>query len=310
MDNKFLSYIINNLKMKKKITYISIVAFSIIIIIFALRLGYNVYNISKLRNYSDYSSKLATSSKIKFYYNLNDSNLTRIRIKYKIDSIAKGENDIDTLINILKWVHNLARHTMNPSMPDDMSSDNLIKLIQKGKLINCWMYAAIFNESCLSMGFHSRVVGLKPYKFNPIECHIVNSVFVPSLKKWIFFDPNFNAYCMDENNNLLGLREIREKLINNEVIKFNKELQYNGDVTLLNIDQYIFHVKSYKDYLTKNMFRFECKMISKYNSETKWWEADKFILIPTKYINMISNDTLNNKKNIYTDNVDLFWQDP
>ena len=117
---------------------------------------------------------------------------------------------------------------------------------------------------------------------------------------------------MDENENLLGLREIRERLINKEVIRFNKDLRYKGTVLPLTFDQMIFGAKTYKDYLTKNMFRFECKMTSKYNSETKWWETGykKIVLIPTKYKNEIPPDALKDERNIFIDNADLFWQKP
>jgi hypothetical protein len=201
---------------------------------------------------------------------------------------------------------------MNPSIPKDMSSGNLIKLAGKGKQFNCWMYATVFNELCLSYGFYSRIIAIKPFKVKPIECHIVNTVFIPSLNKWIFFDPTYNAYGMDENKNLLGLVEIREKIINNDAIVFNKDLKYVGSVLFLNFDQFILgSKKSYKDYLTKNIFRFECKMISKYNSETLWWKNYKkmYVFIPTRY-KKPSEEALDEKKNVYTDDIGIFWQNP
>jgi len=73
----------------------------------------------------------------------------------------------------------------------------------------------------------------KPLEFN--DCHVINSVFSHQLNKWIWVDPEFDAYVMNEKGELLGLQEVRDRLINDKPLILNPEANWNRR-TSQNID--------------------------------------------------------------------------
>ncbi len=66
--------------------------------------------------------------------------------------------------------------------------------------LNCRGLATVLNECYLAMGFSSRLVFRLPKDSLGVDpdCHVINMVFVPSLKKWIWTDPTNDAYVMNE----------------------------------------------------------------------------------------------------------------
>ena len=70
----------------------------------------------------------------------------------------------------------------------------------------------VLNEMYLAMGFKSRYVTCMPSDPNDNDCHVINIVYSETLNKWLWVDPSFGIYVTDENNNMLGIAETRERL--------------------------------------------------------------------------------------------------
>lgn len=244
---------------------------------------------------------------------LDSSNiyLKRIRKDFNLDSIAGKGNEVSKLLNVMSWVHNIVKHDGGSNNPALKNAIDLVKVCKtENRGINCRMMATILNECYLSMGYKSRMITCmpKPLEFN--DCHVINSVFLKEFNKWIWLDPTFDAYVMNEKGELLGLQEVRERLINDKPLILNPEANWNRQNSQTK-EHYLYN------YMAKNLYRLETPIHSTYNYETK--EKGKTI----EYIQLLPMDGINQEpvleinenkkremtyKTYITNNPDQFWE--
>lgn len=295
----------NNLFTKKRLLVFII---SLIILSFASCKSFKLSYIGGLKKNAEYKGTLPIPD-IQFEYGpATDSNLVLLREKYNLDSVAGNGTEVERIINLMKWVHNLSTHAANPQWPKTMNALNLIDLCLNEKMaINCYMHSIILNEVYLSMGFYSRWIHL--WYIYDDESHVVNAVFATSLNKWIMMDSDNQAYCMDENQNILGIPEIRKRLINKEIIHFNKEIDVPSKLLTVLLGG---PEKKYRWYLSKNIFMYSMPVVNKFDIMTQ--KSSTIKLIPTNYIKEVNTKLIKRKYERYylyfTDNEDFFWQSP
>jgi hypothetical protein len=247
------------------------------------------------------------------YQSEDNPNLKKIRQELNLDSIAGKGSELSQIFNLLHWVHYLIKHDGNSYNPDSKNAIDLIQVCKtENRGVNCRMMAMILNECYLSMGIKSRYITCMPKETEFNDCHVINMVFSKDLNKWIWIDPTFGAYVMDENGNLLGIQEVRERLIKGEPLIINADANWNRE-SLQTKEHYLGY------YMAKNLYRMECPLSSEYNSET--WEKGKEIayveLLPLDGLEQLpqkqegTNQTTGVKFiNYKTNNPDLFWIKP
>jgi transglutaminase-like putative cysteine protease len=247
------------------------------------------------------------------YQSMDNPNLVRIRKELKLDSIAGKGNEVSKILNLLHWVHNSIRHDGSSNNPTLKNAIDLIKVCKtENRGLNCRMMATILNECYLSMGIKSRYVTCMPKETKFDDCHVINMVYSNDLKKWIWIDPTFDAYVMNEKGELLGLSEVRERLINGKTLILNPEANWNKENS---------QTKEYylETYMAKNLYRLETPLLSEYDTET--WKSGKELT----YIELLPLDGMeqspqkieetNTKTgvkfiNYKTNNPNLFWTEP
>lgn len=247
------------------------------------------------------------------YQAMDNPNLVRIRKDLKLDSIAGNGSELSKVFNLLHWVHNLIKHDGNSNNPTLKNAIELIKVCKlENRGVNCRMLATILNECYLAMGITSRYITCMPKETNFDDCHVINMVYIKDLKKWIWIDPTFDAYVMDEKGNLLGLQEVRERLIKGMPLVLNADANWNR-VQLQTKEQYL------EFYMAKNLYRFETPLVSEYDTET--WKSGKAVvyveLLPLDAIVQTpqKKETINQNTgvkfiNYKTNNPNLFWTTP
>jgi hypothetical protein len=250
----------------------------------------------------------------KFLYQSQDNpNLKKIRTYLKLDSIAGNGNELSQIFNLMHWVHNIAKHdgnSDNPTLKNAIDLINICKVENRG--INCRMMAMILNECYLSMGIKSRYITCMPRETEFDECHVINMVYCKDLKKWIWIDPTFNAYVMDDKGNLLGIQEVRERLIKGQALILNADANWNR-TSLQTKEHYLEY------YMAKNLYRLTTPLVSEYNTET--WEKGKEVtyveILPLDGIDQtpqkkteINDKTGTTFINYKTNNPDIFWAKP
>ncbi len=245
------------------------------------------------------------------YAEPTEGNLQWLRKNFNLDSVAGKGNEISKIINLMRWVHNTIRHDGSSDNPSERSAKGIIDACRSGNRgVNCRMMATVLNECYLAMGFKSRFVTCMPKELEFNDCHVINMVYSRELGKWLWMDPTFEAYVMDNKGNLLGISEVRERLVKGLPLRLNKEANWNHKEKQTK--------ENYLDnYMAKNLYRIQAPVLSAYNTETAQSNPS------LAYIELVPLDGLNQKhidestntngdKRIFyvTNNPDSFWAKP
>ena len=250
----------------------------------------------------------------KFAYQSQDNpNLKKIRSDLKLDSIAGSGIELSQIFNLMHWAHNIVKHDGSSNNPTLKNAIDLIKTCKaENRGVNCRMMATILNECYLSMGIKSRYITCMPRETEFDDCHVINIVYSKDLNKWIWIDPTFDAYVMDDKGNLLGIQDVRERLIKGQAVILNADANWNR--TALQTKE---HYLEY--YMAKNLYRLETPLVSEYNTETceKGKEVIYVELLPLDGIVQTpqkkeETDDKTGVKfiNYKTNNPDIFWIKP
>jgi hypothetical protein len=277
----------------------------------------------KLKQTGDYLSILKRAGKYnlsdnrpipKFSYQASDNpNLVALRKGFNLDSIAGQGSDVLQILNLMHWIHDLVPHDGmigNPEVKNAMSMINVCKKDNRG--LNCRGLALVLNECYLSMGIKSRVVTCLPKDSLKIDqdCHVINSVYSESLKKWLWIDPTFDAYVMNEKGELLSIEEVRERLISDKTLILNPDANWNNQESQTK-EFYL------ENYMAKNLYILQRPTSSEYNMETNTeGKTYNYIeLLPLDYFNQEpqKEEDKREKSNTLwitykTNNPNVFWE--
>ena len=257
-------------------------------------------HLNVLKNAAPYSHE-DTDSLPRFVYQPADETcLKQVREFFSLDEIAGEGDEISKILNILRFVHDSIRHDGGNYALCEFDAIDIYNYHKStGKGVNCRHLAITLNEMYLSMGFYSRYVTCMPKDPNDQDCHVINAVWSSQLKKWIWVDPTFYAYVMDENGTLLGINEVRERLIDSRPLVLNEDANWNHKSK---------QTKEYylENYMAKNLYYIECVTESRFNPESRYRNTG------SKYVELVPSDVekVSNGWIIQTSDADYFWQSP
>ena len=279
--------------------------------------------LAKMKEFGDYLSILKRASK----YNLSDNrafpafsyqtsdnpNLVALRKGFNLDSIAGQGSDVLQILNLMHWIHDLVPHDGMNGNPEVKNARSMLDVCKKeSRGLNCRGLALVLNECYLSMGIKSRIVTCMPKDSLKIDqdCHVINAVYSESLKKWLWIDPTFDAYVMNEKGELLSIEEVRERLIHDKTLILNPDANWNNQQTQTKED-YL------ESYMAKNLYILECPASSEYNMETSsGGKTYNYIrLLPLDYFDQESfkeEDKREESNTLWitykTNNPNVFWE--
>jgi hypothetical protein len=234
--------------------------------------------------------------KVKFpYKSENNSDLKSLRTKFRLDSIAGSGDEISKYLNILHWVHTTFHHDGSKDAPQAVGVEDLMtKCIRDQKTMDCGSLAFVLSNCYLAMGFKSKRIICLPKDSTDFDCHSINVVYSKTLKKWLWMDPTNDAYVMNEHNELLGISEVRECLINDKPLKLNSDANRNHIVSV-RIEEYLFN------YMAKNLYALESSCESNGISKS-------ILLLPLDYKGILPRTK--SPDLLCTHNPDIFWAIP
>lgn len=267
----------------------------------------------QLAKWGDYKQKLKNAKPyyrgvvpdgIKFkYMSPNNPDLIHLREHFKLDSVAGAGDEISKIKNLLHWVHNIVQHDGSSNNPEVKNTIAMVELCQKeNRGVNCRMMAQMLTEVYLAMGFKARFVTCLPHDLVS-DCHVITTVYSCTLNKWLWVDPTFEAYVMDENGVMLSIAEVRERLRTDKPLQINENANWNNRSKQTK-EYYLDH------YMAKNLYYLQCMEVARFNSET-FIEGQTY-----RYITLMPYDKINSKSNAVNWNDlricddKLFWQSP
>lgn len=241
----------------------------------------------------------------------DDEGLRKLYEIYNLSRFRNDSNEISTLINVLRWSHEVLLYREQDSYHGKENAMCIIEYCKKRKkTVNCRLHAIVLTEALLALGFEARIVCCMPIDVLPFDNHTLATVYSHELDKWIALDPSRNCYFLDNFNNMLSVAEIRELLIRNELIQF----KYLHRFSRLRVGNALvqFDDEWYMDYLYKNFFRFYCNA---YNGSTDKMPRISYHLVPSGYVEVnvekeYCYDGQSSVKIINTDDVNMFWEKP
>lgn len=241
-----------------------------------------------------------------FYYAAaTDENLARLRETYELEAVAGRGAELERVTNLMRWVFELAHHADAPAIPAERNAFTMIHMAQvERKPINCYMKTVILNEVYLAMGFSSRHTHLLPYEGESSESHFVTSVYSRSLGKWIMMDPDFGVYVTDTDGGLLGVDEIRRRLITGAPLRMVRVGRRDPDNTVEGVD--------YLWFLSRFVFKIRCPVYSMFSQDSRP-VREYYELIPDGYRSETLNGaimTRRGKKVLFVNDEAAFWQAP
>ncbi len=255
-----------------------------------------------LKNYSEYANESVNIGQSFTYANPDDQNLNNLKDTYQLETIAGNGGEISKIINLMNWVHSTIRHSGSSQYPGSRNALDILNYCKENnRAVNCRMMAIVLNEVYLAMGFRSRFVVCLPIEENPSDCHVINIVYSSTYQKWVYMDSTFNAYFKDENGNFLCIREVRERMCQDQPLIINDDINWNGSH---------YSKKGYKEYMSKNLFRFSCPTSSEFNYESS---AKPRFYIDLNPKNNHSNETIKINgqiTNYYISNPNYYWALP
>jgi len=196
------------------------------------------------------------------YQQADNPHLTDLREAYHLDSIAGKGSEVTRVFRLLQWFHDQVPHDDVKPL-DVLTAKNIIETYKSTHYAQgCYPLSIGMNEIFLAMGFKSRSVICFSDKYPyPAGGHVINTVYIDSLHKWIYVDPQDNAYVKDEKGNLLSIAEVRERLIDGRPLVLNPTANYH-------------HVQDKKEvylyqFMAQHLYRVICPLNSEWNSQTR-----------------------------------------
>jgi hypothetical protein len=252
------------------------------------------------------------------YQSAGDEELKKLRLYFKLDSIAGTGNEVSKMINVLHWVHNTIPHDgQHESGIKTVNGFDIAATAQAKQIgVSCGELATVLNDCYLALGFKSRKVYCFPKDSlnKDYDSHVINAVYSNEMKKWLWMDPTNDAYVMNEKGELLGVDEVRNRLINGQPLIINPDANWNRKESV-KINNYLYN------YMAKNLYRFYCAVENRLDAETRGGEKTiayvnlvpvgygKFRDLPAKR-QWYNKDLHTTFVHYTTNNSTWFWQKP
>ena len=113
---------------------------------------------------------------------------------------------------------------------------------------NCRLHSIMTFELLTAAGIKARYITCLPQDKNDNDCHVVNEVWLPETEQWVMLDTDMGGrYVTDLDGNLLSLRQMREKYISGEKVKFYPGFEKGSS-----------KMTDYYAYMAKNTYWFCC----------------------------------------------------
>ena len=221
----------------------------------------NYEHVKELSKTGPYNNTEAQTFPKFIYQSASNAQLAELRRTFNLDSVAGKGSQTDKAIRLLNWFHNQVPHQDTLNI-DSLNAMNVISFYRTHKVgQGCYVLSIGMNDVFLSMGFKSRSVicfsGTYPVAHGG---HVMNALYIDSLNKWIYMDPQENAYMKDEKGVFLSIAEVRQRIIDGRPIILNSTANYHNIPTKK--EEYVY------TFLAEHLYRMICPVVSEYNSQT------------------------------------------
>ena len=204
--------------------------------------------------------------------------------------------------NLLYWVHNNIPHDgSNGLAPGARNLKNTYESARRDSCgYNCRALAISLAEALLAEGIPARYVTCQSKEWDTDnDCHVICTAWSESLGKWVWVDPTFAAYVMDEKGTLLHPGEVRYRLQHNLPLAINNDANWNNRYTQ-DKEYYL------DEYMAKNLY---IMSVNAFNQS----EPESTVSYPHrqgKFVALVPQGSNYDNAHIITTDEAWFWQPP
>ena len=238
----------------------------------------------------------------------DDEGLIKLKQQYRLERLKKGRTDLEICFRAMEWTFQQLLSKTQSDYIGKLNAFEILKYCSDSRTtVNCLCHATVLTEVLLALGYAARKISCLPIDVVPFDNHVVTTVYIPSLKKWIMLDPSMCCYITDKDQNILSIPEIRTHLVNDKevcICTYSRFSNLNISGEPLSLNQ-----SDYQTYLYKNFFRFMSRY--KQNSAATKNNDVFYMLIPKGYLpaNKVQQSFIEeaNVELRITDDETFFW---
>ncbi len=230
----------------------------------------------RFQQLTEYAEFADDSIKIPFTYNLKERNkYEKLISTYNLDTVTKGKTDVDLMLALLNWVCDTFKHDGNSGMPKKRDIYEIIDYCSNNSdSINCRGLSMILSNVLRAYKIPAKHITCMPKEAQFDDCHVVVQAYSEKLGQWILLDPTYRLILKNEEGDYINLSMLREYLVKDKTVIPNKDAGRNGNS---------FNVKEYREYMTKNTFRFSCATDFYFGAEEGYNKNVTNMLVPINY---------------------------
>ncbi len=234
--------------------------------------GTDESRLSALKRHAEYDRSCEYGCKSEFVLG---GNIPEILEKYDYSTYVRGLGNTDDLaFKLLDFVCDHFGHNGTRGLGSGRTITDLIEFCEKNEYKSNCRGLAILLASLLRLnGIKAQHITCMPYEDPFDDCHVVVDCMFPSGKR-VMLDPTWRLYLKDKDGEYISLQHLRELLITGKPIFENQTAGYNGGE---------FDKEYYRNYMTKNTFRFARPTLSKEGVDGRMENSRYIELIPQGY---------------------------
>jgi Leucine-rich repeat (LRR) protein len=179
-----------------------------------------------------------------------------LKEKYRLDTLERNRNDLDTCLKAMEWTFCRLLYREKQEFTGPLNALEILEFSKSNRVtVNCLCHATVLTEVLLALGFKAKTISCLPIDLIPIDNHVITTVYISSLDRWIMLDPALCCYITDSKKTILSIPEIRRNLISDIPLEvcIHSRFQNAG---LPDAGFSTFDKSEYIAYLHKNFFRF------------------------------------------------------
>jgi len=214
---------------------------------------------------------------VKFVFSFDERrNLLHVIQKYSLDELVEGKSDVEIALELMHWFCGLYKHGNPPGGLAGVKTPQAIMEFagKNNNQTNCRGLSIALAQLIRAYNIRAFHVTCSPYE-NPFDdCHVVVCVYCGSLGKHIMLDPSANLYLKNKDDEIIGIDECRDILIEGGTLIPNEgHTDWGKEGSQLNLNEY-------REYMAKNLIRIERYSLNGYGIDGQ----GRIILIPEKYM--------------------------
>jgi hypothetical protein len=233
--------------------------------------------------------------------------LQTLKERYHLDKLIKNRDALEICLKAMQWTFYQLLYREQGEFTGKLNALEILDFSRSNRVgVNCICHATVLTEVLLALGFKARNISCLPIDLIPIDNHVITTVYIAGMGKWIMLDPALCCYITDKKGELLSIPEIRRHLINEtplEVCTYSR-LQ---NVQIPGSSFSSFDKTEYLAYLRKNFFRFmSCDI-----QDPACFSSVFFLLVPDGFLPSNVEQKMTQKDGVViiriTNNAHFFW---